>query len=190
MSAVSSASSSNSLYSFLQNLSTTQAGQPTSALTALAGATASTVSTTTGGVSALGHHHGHGKKGESQLFQQIQQAVTSALQSAQQGGTTDFNKTVEDAIANVLKTSSSSPLKPAGDGDGDADASASANTPASASSASGQQTFLQTLQSFGIDPKQFRQDFLAAVQDAQNATGSNASITQALQPGSLFDTIG
>src|SRR5580658_8005675 len=100
MSSISSISGGSSLYSYLQNLSSTTESQttaPTSATTDVN--TAASTATAGSGQSATGvhHHHGHGKGGQSELFQQIQQAVTTALQSAQQNGSTNLNQTVEDA---------------------------------------------------------------------------------------------
>jgi len=146
-----------------------------------------------------GHHHRHGHGGGKQ-FQQIQDAVTTALQSAgSSGSNSDPNKVIEDAIAKVFKqagtgasstspsTSAAGPQQPTGsdsDGDGNVDASGQADN-------SSQQAFFKTLQSLGVSPQQFRNDFLAAVKDAQQS--GNVDVSTALKSlpiGSTLDAIG
>jgi hypothetical protein len=197
MSSISSISGGTSLYSYLQNLSSTTESQttaPTSATTDTNTAASTSASGSGQSVQGAHHHHGHGKGGQSQLFQQIQQAVTTALQSAQQNGSTNPNQTIEDAIASVFKNQTAgaaSQQQTAATGqtpsaDGDADGS---TTGAVGGGSSATQAFFQNLQSLGIDPAQFHQDFLAAVQDAQGGTNVDpSSLFQSLPPGSIVDT--
>ncbi|HWE01615.1 MAG TPA: hypothetical protein VG326_04335 [Tepidisphaeraceae bacterium] len=195
MSSISSISGGSSLYSYLQNLSGVTESQATTPATATTGAgAASDASATDSGQSVQGghHHHGHGKGGQSQLFQQIQQAVTSALQSAQQNGSTDPNETIEDAIASVFKNQTSGAAPQVASGtttpDADGDSTGAASSSATGTSGGATQAFFQSLQSLGIDPQQFHQDFLAAVQDSQSgAAVSASSLFQNLPVGSIVD---
>jgi hypothetical protein len=99
------------------------------------------------------------------LMKVIEQAVTSALQSAPSNA--DPNQVVQQAIEDALKNPNSA-SDPNGDGDSDSKTQA---------------TFAQTLQSFGITPKQFQSDLAAAVQSTQ---GGN---TSSFPPGMFLDTI-
>jgi hypothetical protein len=168
---------------------------PTSATSSTASSTTGTTgpATQTGAPQVGGHHrrHGGGKQ-----FQQIQDAVTSALQAAQStGSTSDPNKVIEDAIAKVFKqassvssssSTSSSTQQPA-DGDGDTDAAGATDTDNTAS----QQAFFKTLQSLGVSPQQFRNDFTAAIQDAQQTGNVDVSAAlKSLPKGTTLDTIG
>ena len=138
------------------------------------------------------HHHGHGGSG---ILKQIQDAVTNALQTAQtgSGSTADPNKIVESAIAQVLKAHSSATTATgttnaatttAADPDGDGGSTEA--TSGSSSLAS----FFQALQTAGIDPKQFQQDFVNAIKDAQGGTVNPATAFQSIPIGSTIDTLG
>jgi hypothetical protein len=180
----------SSLTQFLQGLSSSSQTSGVSATTpATTSSSTSATQGATAGVQGTGRRHrGHG-------FKQIQDAVTSALQTAQQSGsTTDPNQIVEDAISKVLQNSTSGTgtsatgTASAADPDGDGDPQSS--TSGATSGTSGTQSFLQTLQSFGIDPQQFHQDFLSAVKDAQNGNSNAATAFQSFPVGSTVDTIG
>jgi hypothetical protein len=112
------------------------------------------------------------------LLGEIQQAVTSALQSAQGDGGTDPNQVVEDAITKLLKNigigSSSAPTPTTG-------------TPPSNSA---NQTFASLLQSVGISPTQFQTDFQAAVRAAQQGSQNPNANIQSIPLGSTLDVTG
>ncbi len=130
------------------------------------------------------------------MFQQIEQAVTTALQSAQSGGSSsDPNKVVEDAIAKVLQQNGASggtqgtvgqPPAAGADPDGDGDTDAAGQVDGNDGSA--RQAFFQLLQSAGISPSQFRADLLAAIKDAQNGQSDPSTAYQNLPPGLNVNT--
>ena len=138
-----------------------------------------------------GHHHHHGGGGGGGMFKKIEQAVTSALQSAQSNSSADPNQIVQDAIAKAFqadgKAQGQTQANPTGsDPDGNGDGSA--NGTGSASGTSSTNGFLQTLQSYGISPQQFHADLLAAVQATQ--AGGQVDPSAAFKnfpPGSLVD---
>ena len=191
MSSVSSVGgNAQSLYQFIQSLSGTTASQSTGATSGTAASPTSNSATQTIAQAAQSigqalqggqhHHHHHGGG-----LQQIQDAVTNALQSAQSNGSTsDPNKIVEDAISQVLGNNnaavSSTTSGTAAAASGTTSTSAAANT----------QAFFQTLQSFGVSPQQFQQDLLSAVKDAQNGTVNSSTAFQNFPVGSALDTIG
>ncbi|HWC97732.1 MAG TPA: hypothetical protein VG456_13300 [Candidatus Sulfopaludibacter sp.] len=192
MSSVSSVGgNAQSLYQFIQSLSGTTQSQSTGAASGATSSTTSNSATQTIAQAAQsigqalqgGHHHHHGG-----ALKQIQNAVTSALQSAQSSGSTsDPNKIVEDAISQVLGNNNAAVSSTSGDTDG----AASGTTGTSGTSAAANtQSFFQTLQSFGVSPHQFQQDLLSAVKDAQNGTVNNSTAFQNFQVGSTLDAIG
>lgn len=185
--------SAQSLYQFIQALSgnsSTSSASSTSSTTGT-GATSAAQSIAQAAQSVgqvaqsisqafHGHHHHHG------ALKQIQDAVTTALQSAQSSGSnSDPNKVVEDAIAQVLGNNNSAVSAIGGDGDGDNDASGTSTSPAINT-----QNFFQTLQSFGVSPQQFQQDLLSAVKDAQNGTVNPSTAFQSFPTGSILNTVG
>jgi hypothetical protein len=104
--------------------------------------------------------------GGTALITQIQQTVTSALQSAKASGSTkDPNQIVEDSIASLLKNVFSGKTPPA------------PSTPTSP------QAFENALKSAGITSQQFQSDLKSAIQDAQNSlatpipTGTTLDVT-------------
>jgi hypothetical protein len=128
------------------------------------------------------HHHHHGG---GQFFAKIQAAVTTALQSAQSNGASDPNQIVQNAIESVLK----------GNSDGSADESGEQSIAPTDASASGtvdphaaREAFFQTLQSYGVDPQQFHQDFLTAIQDAHNGNADPSTAFKSFPPGLNVDT--
>jgi hypothetical protein len=123
-----------------------------------------------------GHHHHHGG---GEFFKQIQDAVTSALQSTAAGTSTDPNQTIEDAITQVLQNGgTSAPSTTTGVAEG-------ASTTGNAGST--QQSFAQTLQANGVNPQQFRQDFLAALKEAQGGHVNPGVAFASFPPGVLVD---
>jgi hypothetical protein len=130
---------------------------------------------------------GSGTQGTSaDLFQQIQQSVLGALQSAGSNSSSNPNQIIQQAITNLLQqnasTSSSDP-----DSDGDSDAAGS--TESGTASASSPQDFFQTLQSYGVDAQQFHSDFLSAINTAQQTGQVDASsVFASFPPGLAVDT--
>ena len=188
-----------SIWQYLQNLRANGQTQPANASTTAgatttqpaSGATTPPASDTTaqtqtaavagqqvqGGRGRHHHHHGGGGGG----LQQIEAAVTSALQSAQSSGsTTDPNTIIQNAIAGVLGS--------------DGTASANGTTPAvgqtNSNNQSSLQAFMQVLQANGINAQQFQADFLTAVKDAQNGQVNSSTAFQNQTPGTLLNTTG
>jgi hypothetical protein len=118
---------------------------------------------------------GQANRPSAALFQQVQQAVTGALQSAQGNSSADPNQIVEQAITSVIQQALSS-ASTSGAADSD-DGAPSTDTAASANQ-SGIQAFFQELQANGVNPQQFRSDFLSAVQQSQQGTN--------VDPGTVF----
>jgi hypothetical protein len=163
MSTVSSISSNSNLYQFLQNL------QQSSGISSATGGGS--------GVQGAHHHHKHGGGGGSGgLMSQVQNAVTSALQSAKSSGsTTDPNQIVQNAIAQVLQNDSTAATA----GSSTTAATAGAAT-AGTTAASSPQAFFQTLQASGVSPQQFLSDFMAALQSTQSSQLNSGSLTGSL----------
>ncbi|MGD0461526.1 MAG: hypothetical protein ABSB74_03455 [Tepidisphaeraceae bacterium] len=121
------------------------------------------------------------------FLSQIQQAVTTALQSAQSDGASDPNQVIEDAITKLLKNM--------GVGSNRATA-ASTNSPANPSPAqtapsdSANQAFASLLESVGISPQQFQADFQAAVRDAQRGSVNPNTALRNIPIGSTLDVTG
>jgi hypothetical protein len=149
---------------------------------------------TQGTAQQIGGHHRHGHGG-GKLFQQIQDAVTSALQSAKSGsGNSDPNQVIEDAIAKVFKQAGKASPTGAVGAQQAADSSSDDNVdaPGEADASNSSQTaFLKTLQSLGVSPQQFKTDFAAAVKDAQQSGNLDVSAAlKSLPKGSTLDAIG
>jgi hypothetical protein len=156
-------------------------------------------SATQSGALRVGGHHRHGH-GFGKQFEQIQDAVTSALQSAQSsGGASDPNKVIEDAIAKIFKQAGSAPSasgattaaqdSAANDPDGAADVDAPGQ--ADTDNNSSPQAFFKSLASLGVSPQQFRNDFLAAVKDAQQSGNVDVGAAlKSLPKGLTLDAIG
>jgi hypothetical protein len=110
-------------------------------------------------------------QGSSALFNQIQTAVTNALQQAKSTGSTkDPNQIVEDSITSVLKNFFSGK-------------NAASSSGAASSNPVTQLQFQMALKSAGITPQQFQNDFHSAVEDAQEGIahpmpmGANLDVT-------------
>jgi hypothetical protein len=173
--------SASGLYSFIQSLSP---GNQTSATTAAASNPPQSVSGQITGAGG-GHHHHHAGGG---AMKQIQDAVTNALQTAQSSGSSsDPNKIIEDAIAKVLQNNNAASTGAMQGSTGDADGDGGGSTGASATQG---QSFQQLLQSFGVSPQQFHQDFLSAVKDAQGGQMNPLTALQSFPVGSMVDVIG
>jgi hypothetical protein len=194
MSAISSiGGSGQGLYQFLQSVSVNGA-----AATSSASATAAQPNGTdaTGAAGAQPHHHHHhhgGGGGGGDLFKKIEDAVTSALQSAQtqgNGAATDPNQTIENAIAQVFKqqqgpsTSGAAPSS----ADGNSPAAAAPSSDAQSSETSARNAFFNALKSFGVSPQQFHADFLAALQQSHDGQPNVGVALQSFPPGSVVDT--
>jgi len=171
MSSISLTGSSSLLYPLLSN--STASNDPL--LTANTGGTSSIIGSNSSLTQELAAFSGvHTKPGaHGDLFQQIQQAVTSALQSIQSGSSSNPNQIIEQAIAQALQgtNGASGATGASTDSDGDNDNSGGG----AASSLSGAQSFFQTLQENGIDPQQFRSDFLSAIQQAQQGNPNSTT---------------
>lgn len=180
MSTISATSAGQGLAQFLKSLSGTGSTQCASSVP-------SDITVTQPAAQAVqghGHHHGHGGNGAA--FKKIEDAVTSALQSAQSDGSADPNQVIEDAIAKAL-----------GGGDGTAPAGTDPSTqtnPAAPDSTAGtddggpsRQAFFQMLKQFGVDPKQFRSDLMAAVKDAQGGQVDASTAFKSFPPGAAVD---
>lgn len=194
MSSISSISAGSGLSQFLQSLSSSTASPtspvaPTDAATAPTSADALT-SDQNSLTPVAGHHHhgGGGKGGGGEFFSRIQSAVTSALQNAQGDTSADPNSIIENAIAGVFQESNPPGAAPASGLATDPSSSTTSTTTAGATS-SAYQNFLQTLQANGVDAQQFHQDFLNAVQQAQNGQSNPANAFQNWPLGSALDTI-
>jgi len=182
------------IFQFIQSLSGTSQTPSTSATTSTSTATDPTQSATQA-VSG-GHHHHHGHSG-SGVFKQIQDAVTNALQTAQSSGgsSSDPNQIVESAIAQVLKSNSAATTAT-----GSTNAATTAQTSSTDSNAdaateatggtSSLASFFQALQTAGVNPQQFQQDFLNAVKDAQGGQVNASTAFQSIPIGSTIDTLG
>jgi len=104
------------------------------------------------------------------VMKQIEQAVTSALQSSKP--TDDPKKVIQNAILSVLKKNKGATQQ---DPDSDADATDSDGT---------HRTFNQTLQAYHISPQQFQAQLLAAV----HQVGGVHSNISSFPPGIVLDT--
>ncbi len=192
MSAISGLSGSG-MTQWLQQIAQQQSTQAvqTAAAASTSGAAGSIASTGSQGVHR-GHHHHGGGGGGSNFFSQIQQTVTSALQSAQSSGTSDPNEVVEDAITSLLKnmgigsnSAAAGTTNSLVDADSDADASGAVSSGNSA-----QQSFQSLLQSVGISPQQFQSDFLTAVREAQGGSVNPGTAFNSFPPGTTLDVMG
>lgn len=187
MSAISSIG--QQLYQFLQNITANSQSQAASATSATDATDATAAGTATSQlVQGAGHHHHHG--GHGGMIKKIEQAVTDALNTASSSGSTsDPNTTIEDAIASVFKNSldaSSTSTSATTTNAAATDSNTNATSTASNGSATGQ-AFFQMLQSIGVDPQQFRQDFLAAMKDAQNGQVNPSTAFKGFPAGTLVD---
>jgi hypothetical protein len=130
------------------------------------------------------HHHGGGKGGS---FDKIASAVTSALQSNGSSGSTitDPNQIIQNAIAQVLGGNGSSST--CGTSEGTAPSVEGTNTTGGTSS-SAQSPLQEALQKAGVDPQQFRQDFLPALQSINGGQADANTVARTVPPGSVVDT--
>ena len=176
----------SSLIQFLQGLGSNSAPQTTS------------TANPTAPHRAAGPHRRHAQA----AFKQIQSAVMSALQAAQAGGSSqtagstqaagtasDPNQIIEDAIAKVLKSSIAAPGTST-DGTSTGDSTVGTPTTTTPSATSGPQTFKSILQSFGVTPEQFQNDFMSAIKDAQAGQVNPSTAMQSFGAGSLLDVVG
>jgi hypothetical protein len=166
----------NILQQYLQSLNQSQQTGPTSGLAGILQSQRDSNNSTQG--VAGGHKHQHGDSGK--FFQSVQSAVNSALQTAQSGGASAGtpNQLIQNAILQMLKNSQSSGTTSAGQPD------STAGVPTADSA------FAQMLQSNGVNAGQFQQNFLSAVQSAQNGQSTDPSTIFAGFPsGSLINTL-
>jgi hypothetical protein len=140
------------------------------------------------GASTIAGTASTGKAGKSKnkaaasVLSQIEQAVTNALQSAKQSDASDPNDIVQSAIEQVFSQNQTPD---------DATANAEANNLGLSNGGTADaahSAFLQALKANGIDPEQFKTDFLSAVKEAKNGAGSVATALKNLPPGTMLDT--
>lgn len=178
MSSINSVGSGQDLYRFLQSIrssyGSSQAG---------------------GGIDSDGDgccgHCADGGQSYGGLFKQIETVVTDALNAAKSDPSSDPNQVIQNAITqffqdNGLTAPGSDATGNANsdpDHDGDTDAAGQADNDGATI-----QAFFQLLQSLGVDPQQFRQDFLAAIQDAQNGQVDPNTAFQSFPPGGQFNS--
>jgi hypothetical protein len=173
------------LAQFFQSISSSSQCQPTSASTSASAADSTAAADSSQQVHGSGHHHhGGGGEGGGAFFQKIQQAVTNALQSAATSGTSaDPNTTIEDAIAQIFQNNPTSPSSSTATDESDSDGATTSET-----DASNPQSFIQTLQSYGVDPQQFHQDFMTAIKNAMNGQVDPGTAFANFPPGTIVDT--
>ncbi|HEX3358926.1 MAG TPA: hypothetical protein VHS31_18250, partial [Tepidisphaeraceae bacterium] len=105
--------------------------------------------------------------------------------SAQSG--TDPDQAIQNAIESVFKNGSD---PTSSDSTSDSTDPTASTDPAAANSIDPQaarEQFFQTLQAHGVDPQQFHQDFLGAMQDAQNGNADPSSVFKNFPPGTVLD---
>jgi hypothetical protein len=201
MSSVSLGGISPTLYTYLQSLNSANKAAQSAPKPAVApakdgegdleGSSTSTQATSTN------QQHDSGA-----LFQAIQSAVASALQTAQSStATTNPNQVIQSAIAQILKTqqsgnkntsaqkntTSNAPASNDPDKDGDTDAPGATDS----DTASKQTNFAQLLQSNGVNAQQFQNDFRAAIQSARSGGSANpGSVFSGFPTGSTLDVVG
>ena len=106
----------------------------------------------------------------------IQNAIAQVLKSQQNGSSSSSSTSGTTSVA-----------KNDPDGDGDTDTPGVADSDSSTS----QSTFAQLLQSNGVNSQQFQQDFLAAIQSAQNGGATNpSSVFSGFPTGSTLNVVG
>jgi hypothetical protein len=182
------------LSQFVQSVSSTSPTQSSDAVQVGATTDASSATDASAAQQVQGGRHHHHGGGGGAFFSKIQSAVSNALQQAQSGDATDPNQAIQNAIESVLKGGGDPTNGASTDGSTSlTDPSAtdpSATTAASSDPQQSQSAFFQTLQQFGVDPQQFHQDFLSALQNAQNGNADPSSVFQSFPPGSAIDTTG
>ena len=168
---------------FLQGITATPWSQPVAASSPT---TTGDPTDPTQQVQGGGGHHHHGDGGK--FFQAIQSAVTSALQSAQSNGNdTDPNQVIQSAIAQALQSFQSGASGSAAQTGNAAEGTTATTTDDDSTTGS---TFAQLLESNGVDAQQFHEDFLSAINSAQNGGSADASgIFSNFPPGSVVDTL-
>ena len=138
-----------------------------------------------------GPHQSHGH-GQNLSFKRLQDAVTAALRSVQPGDTTDPNKVIEDTIAQYFSengvTRGAHGLLGKASSIGRSGA-ASDSAQSATNDDSTHQAFIQTLQAVGVNSDQFRNDFFAAIKDAQGGQINAGTAFKSLPVGSAVDTI-
>jgi hypothetical protein len=181
----------NILHQYLQSLNQTQQTGPSSGLAAVLQNQEDSDGSSQGVAGGKKSHHG----ASGAFLQSVQTAVSSALQTAQSGGTSAAtpNQTVQSVFAQLLKNFQGSQSK--GTSLASALGSDSDNGTDSSDSIGGSSTtnslFAQMLQSNGVNAPQFQQNFLSAMQSAQNGGSTDPSTVFAGFPsGSLINTLG
>jgi hypothetical protein len=137
-------------------------------------------------------HRGHGN---GPMFEKLGAAVIEALQSAQANGASDVdpNQVIEDTITQFLKDNniplpgrhvggkSGGTEAEGGGAAGDVDQQHISRNPQV-------RAFFETLRSFGVDPNQFRKDFMTAIENARGGAVEPETALGSFPPGSSVDT--
>ena len=157
-----------------------------------------------------GHHHHHGGKGGGGGLSQIINTVESALQNSS-SSSTDPNQVIQNALQQLFGGSGSA-SGTSGTTDG---TDATSNTAEPGQHHSGHDRFVQhqldrrfvehrldrrcrqhagvvcavALESFGVDPQQFRSDLISALTASQGGSPNSSALFQSFQPGSGVDAV-
>jgi hypothetical protein len=127
---------------------------------------------------------GGGLNRGAQLFQTLQSAVSSALQSAGSDSTSGANQIIQQAIEKALSQGTASASSTSA-------SSGSTGTNTSTSDSGSAQSFFQLLSDFGVNVQQFQSDFQDAVQQVQQGGQADAANVFANFPNGLaVDTVG
>ena len=129
---------------------------------------------------------------DDESFHQLENAVSGALDSAQQNPTADPNQIIHGAIRSAFRTATpTTGANSTGNGaasysdsvDSDISAESAANTSAAT------QSYLQTLRAYGVDPQQFHGDLLSAVMDAQHGHVDPSTVFRHFPVGASLDAV-
>lgn len=190
MSSIDANAAGSSLSQMLQRLGSNVASTALARPTAAAGSQGGPSAADPDHDGDAGVHHRTGAE-----FKKIEAAVTTAVQSAQNNGSTDANTLVQSAIARVFQqTGIAPPLQgpprqrnSGNDPDHDGDVHGAPGGPDKTKSDSAHQMFMDTLKAHGIDPRQFYNDLVAAVKKAQNGDADGTNLFQSIPTGAAVD---
>lgn len=183
------------LYQFLQSISAEAPAQKgTASVAPEAATTPATESGADQAVQGAQHHH-HRGHGHGALFEKLGEAILSALQSAQSNGSSevDPNQVIEDTITKFLQDNNITlpgrgagvpPRAPDADREGDTNAGGQAQTARNPQV----RAFFEALRTFGVDPQQFRKDFMTAIKNARGGEVEPGTALKSFPPGSSVDT--
>ena len=181
-----SSSGGSTLAQWIQSLQKQQASQLASGNTGLPGTVPATSQCSGGGAQKSADLVG---ANTSQIFTQIRQAVTTALQKAQLSHSSqDPNQIVQSTIASLLKNlgfgSSSTAASNL------AAAEINGQGPEESGSSSSSEGFQKILASSGISTQQFKSDLMSAIQTVQGGSTNPFSGFSNIPVGSMLDVTG